>query len=172
MMVELRTVLLPRRRKPYFGLILYLPTRDIAVALVTLLDNIKRTIHDAETARFDHVAHGLRLLTGNSDQARPERFRSIVPACMEWFSSSVAQFLTPARRDRLNDAYGCLYVEQELHADQDPMDVVSEWADLVELINSSVSDRFGALLLRLPWTASIFDTSGTNERLFLRGSMN
>lgn len=133
-MVEVRTVLLPRRN-PYFGLLLYLPTRDLTVALVTLLDNFKRVTHDRESQRQERIVSALRMFSEDSAKTDPSSYRSIVPACMEWFSSSVAKFLSPMRAHHLDNAYGCLYVEQEFSPDQDPLSVATEWAELVELIN-------------------------------------
>ncbi len=143
--VEIRTRLLPRR-KPYFGLLLYLPSRELTVALVNLLDHFTRVIHGGKAPRHEQLAQDLKIL-GVSDVAwNPERFSSIVPSCMEWFSSSVARFLSPGRALRLQSAYGCLYVEQEFRSDEDPLEVASEWADLVEVINRNVGDRAGRIL--------------------------
>jgi D-lactate dehydrogenase (cytochrome) len=142
--VELRTVLLPMRN-PCFGLLLYLPTQEVTVALVTLLDGFKRVTHDKESGRQGQVAQALQALSGDSGDRDPERFRSIVPACMEWFSASVARFLSPARARRLEKAYGCLYVEQEFVPDRDPVEVATEWADLVELIDRSAANRHGTI---------------------------
>ncbi len=143
--VEIRTLLLPRR-KPYFGLLLYLPSRELTVALVNVLDHFKRIFHEGEIPRQEQLAHDLKVLVGPDVAHDPARFRSIVPSCMEWFSSSVARFLSPGRALRLRNAYGRLYVEQEFRSHEDPLEVASEWADLVDLINRNVSDRLGGIL--------------------------
>ena len=83
------------------------------------------------------------MLIGDNGTRDPNRFRSLVPACMEWFSSSVAPFISPMRARQLSSAYGCLYVEQEFAPDRDPLDVASEWADLVESINSRADGHSG-----------------------------
>jgi D-lactate dehydrogenase (cytochrome) len=142
--VEIRTLLIPRRN-PFFGLLLYLPSRDVTVALVRLLDTFKRVAHDGETGRQADIARYLQILCGNHGREIMERFRSIVPSCMEWFSSSVERFLSPGRASRLKKAYGCLYVEQEFRPEEDPLEVASEWAELVDLINRNVSDRQGPI---------------------------
>ncbi len=143
--VEIRTLLLPRR-KPYFGLLLYLPSRELTVALVHVLDHFKRVIHEGETPSRDRLAQDLAILGGADGAPDPARFRSIVPSCMEWFSASVARFLSPGRSLRLRHTYGCVYVEQEFRPDEDPWEVASEWADLVDLINRNVADRWGRIV--------------------------
>jgi len=128
--VQAKTRLLPRR-KPYFGLLLYLPTRQLTVRLVRLLDALKRHFHDADTAAEQDI---MSLMDG-VEATRVERFRGIVPSCMEWFGSSVSCFVSTGLSRKLERYYGALYVEQEYEESRGPEEVAATWSDLIELVS-------------------------------------
>jgi D-lactate dehydrogenase (cytochrome) len=141
--LQIETRLLPRRN-PFFALMLYVPTRDVAVSLVTLLNLMKRVFHDNKLDVLSEVRTALKQISNSADQPPPERFRLIVPSCMEWLGSSVAELLPPERSPKLNASYGCLYVEQEYNDSHDSLERASQWTALVELFNSGLlADRSG-----------------------------
>jgi D-lactate dehydrogenase (cytochrome) len=136
--VELRTVLRPRRQ-PCFALMVYVPDRERVVELVELLDRLRRmhlSAHDGSEREINRVLgrHGLK-----GETATYERFRNIVPACMEWFGRSCSGFLSDKRAARVSDCYGALYVEQEYDESEDPLEIATQWADLLDLLNRSPS---------------------------------
>jgi D-lactate dehydrogenase (cytochrome) len=135
--VEIRTVLSPHR-KPFFALMLYLPTREVTVQVVSLLDDMKRFFHDGDSGAAPRIEASFETLEGKPCASWECRFNRVTPSCMEWLGGSVARFLSDIRRGRLSDAYGCLYVEQEYEAGGDPLESARQWADLVDTLNRSL----------------------------------
>ncbi len=105
--LEIRTVLLPRRR-PFFALLLYPPSLETAAELVMTLAGRGR-VHQT-----------------------PASARGIVPSCMEWVGSSCAEFVSTELSLSMRGSYGCLYVEQDYSPDEDPLDKAAEWGEYVE----------------------------------------
>ncbi len=134
--LQIKTRLL-RRRKPYFSLMLYLPTRDQTVRLVKLLDKFKRYFHDGEKSSLPDAERLLADSVGRPGTLDFEQLRGVVPSCMEWFGVSVAPFLSREREEKLKGNYGCLYIEQEYSEEEDPMERASQWASLVDILNGS-----------------------------------
>jgi D-lactate dehydrogenase (cytochrome) len=132
--LQIETRLLPRRN-PFFALMLYVPTRDVAVALVTLLNLMKQAFHDNKLRVLPGLRTALKQISNSIDEPPPERFGLIVPSCMEWLGSSVAELLPPDRSVKLSNSYGCLYVEQEYNDSDDSLERASQWAALVDLFN-------------------------------------
>jgi D-lactate dehydrogenase (cytochrome) len=135
--LEIETRLLPRRN-PFFALTLYVPSRDVAVELVTLLNSMKRVFRDDKRDVLPELRAALARNSKSTDPPSPEKFRSIVPSCMEWLGSSVAALLPSDRSVRLSGSYGCLYVEQEYRDADDSLERASQWEDLVQLFNTGL----------------------------------
>ncbi|HTY25634.1 MAG TPA: FAD-binding oxidoreductase [Desulfomonilaceae bacterium] len=133
--LQVRTKLLPRRR-PYFALMLYLPSRELTTNFVTLLDKFKRCFHDGESRLKGEIERILRSIAETGEPRSYESFDKVVPACMEWFGTGVAAFLSPEQSCKLKNHYGSLYIEQEYDRGDDPLETAGQWADLVQLINS------------------------------------
>jgi D-lactate dehydrogenase (cytochrome) len=136
--LQIKTRLL-ERRKPYFSLIFYLPTCDQTVRLVRLLDNFKRYSYDRQKTLRPELERGLAESIEGPGIPDLERFSGVVPSCMEWFGASVAPFLSEDRAGRLKGYYGCLYVEQEYSEAEDSMEILSQWALLVDRLNTSAA---------------------------------
>ncbi len=128
------------RRNPSFSLMLYISTRERAVELVTLLNYFKRYFYDRDRGFRQEAEKMLIELTGPARVSDLEEFRGVVPSCMEWFGASVAPLLSHERAGKLAGVYGCLYVEQEYSAEEDPMVRASQWALLVKMLNDSMPD--------------------------------
>lgn len=143
--LNVRTALLPPP-KPFFALMLYMPSLDLTVELVRLLDGLKRLFHDGETGYAEEVGTRMKRLFPDGIAATPERFASIGPACMEWMGVPVARFLSEKRRRRLEGRFGCLYVEQEYREGTDPLEAASQWAELVQTVNRSARGKSGEIL--------------------------
>jgi len=133
--LRIRTRLL-LRRNPYFSLMLYIPTRKQTVLVVTLLDKFKRYFHDGQQALRPDIEEMLANSPYRSTNLDLERLHGLVPSCMEWFGAAVAPFLSQERASKLAETYGCLYVEQEYPEDEDPMEKISQWAVLVDMLNA------------------------------------
>ncbi|MBI5569842.1 MAG: FAD-binding oxidoreductase [Desulfomonile tiedjei] len=141
--LEIRTILLPPRN-PSFALLLSLPAREALVDLVLFLHHVRRWVRDGDAAAQPDKARAFKALTGEDFGSFPQRFGSLLPACLEWFGSSVTALFPPQRAERFTGAYGCLYVEQEYSPTEDPFAVASQWGELIQLINGfreSVSGR-------------------------------
>jgi D-lactate dehydrogenase (cytochrome) len=136
--LKIKTRLLERRR-PFFSLMFYLPTREQTVRLVRLLDNFKRCFHDGRNAVLPELERILAESMEGSDIPDLDRLRGVVPSCMEWFGVSVTPFLSEDRAEKLKGYYGCLYVEQEYSEAEDAMAILSQWALLTDRLNSSVA---------------------------------
>jgi D-lactate dehydrogenase (cytochrome) len=132
--LQITTRLLPRRN-PYFALTLYVPTHDLAVELVTLLNFMKRVFHNHKPEAARALGETLARFTGWLDDPPVEAFRSVIPSCMEWMGSSVADLLSGERSSKLRRSYGSLYIEQEYLDAEDRMERLSQWAALVDLVN-------------------------------------
>lgn len=131
--VQVKTRLIPRR-KPYFALMIFLPTRRVTVLLVQLLDALRRLGSTGDRA----ATRDIRTLLGDPDaqdlDCSPEGFCGIVPSCMEWFGMSVASFVSTELSSKLRRFYGMLYVEQEYDAAEGPLEIASRWSELMELL--------------------------------------
>lgn len=125
------------RRNPHFSLMLYISTRKQAVEVVTLLNYFKRYFYDRDEGLGEEVEKMLVKLSGPANVPDLEEFRCVVPSCMEWFGASVAPLLSHERAGKLAGVYGCIYVEQEYPAEEDPMVRASQWALLVKMLNDS-----------------------------------
>lgn len=132
--VQVRTIL-RRARNPFFSLLLYLPSREMTVDLVTLLDNVRRRTAGEDISVRTGLQGPLRATNGLEELLGDGRSGLISPSCMEWLGSSVGGLLPGRRGARLMESYGCLYVEQEYGPDSDPFSAASHWADLTDLIN-------------------------------------
>ncbi|MEJ2718272.1 MAG: FAD-linked oxidase C-terminal domain-containing protein [Deltaproteobacteria bacterium] len=121
------------------------PTREVTVGMVRLLDDMKRFFHDGDRGAAPRIEAGFEKLTGETPPSWENRFNAVVPSCMEWLGASVARFLTDERRRRLTDAYGCLYVEQEYSPGGDPLEIAGQWADLVDALNRSLEGQCGEI---------------------------
>ncbi len=132
--VQVRTRLLPRRN-PYFALMLYTPNRDQTVDLVTLLDFFKRCFHDGDHYLKAEIDQKLKRMTGVARFSSCEKFIKIAPACIEWFGAAVAAFLSPEQSHKMEEFYGCMYIEQEYPLGEDPLDALQQWAELIAAIN-------------------------------------
>ena len=141
--VEVRTKLLPRRN-PYFALMLYTGNREQTTDLVTLLDLFKRFFHDGDQSVKTKIDQNLAYIANMSEAPRRERFSKITPACMEWFGSGVAAYLSSEQSLKMKDFYGCLFVEQEYPSGEDPLDAAQQWGELIECINSGQSVKIEA----------------------------
>ncbi len=130
----IKTVLLPRR-KPCFALMIYLPNRGRTVELVNLLHNFRRLFHDGEFGLREELSGTLQAMSGESAPLDLGRFSGVVPSCMEWLGSAVGRFLSPERAESLARCYGALFLEQEYPAGNDPLEIASQWADLMDLID-------------------------------------
>ncbi len=128
---EIRTRLLPGRR-PFFALMLYLPDFEMAVNLVTFLNELKQFFHDKNSHRETGMKSPMKKFFGSEDLLAFNPLSSIAPSCMEWFGSSVARFLSPERAGRLRACYGCLYIEQEYDPGEDPLDVAALWWKMLD----------------------------------------
>jgi D-lactate dehydrogenase (cytochrome) len=138
--LRIKTILLPRRR-PFFALMLSLPTRELTVAVVTLLDGLKRLFHDKERPRESEVRAEFERLAIGEGSAQPDRYKLIAPSCMEWFGASVAPFVSQSERRLLDQSYGTLYVEQEYSEQEGLIEAASQWDRLVETINRSIPEQ-------------------------------
>ncbi|MGO9567055.1 MAG: FAD-binding oxidoreductase [Desulfomonilaceae bacterium] len=132
--LQIKTRLLLRRR-PYFSVMLYLPTQKLTVQLVTLLNNFKRYFHDGEQNLRQEIERMQFSSTERPGILDLERFRGMEPSCMEWLGSSVAPLLSLERAGKLAGTYGCLYVEQEYPDGEGPLARASQWALLVDMLN-------------------------------------
>lgn len=134
--VDVKTRLLPKRN-PFFAVLLYLPSRSVAVEIVALLHALRRAFHDNDPEGREQTRGILSRYgafpPGNSIDA----FRTIVPSCMEWSGSTVGRFVPGRRGNRILESYGCLYVEQELPPDADSWERAAVWSDLIEALNAS-----------------------------------
>jgi D-lactate dehydrogenase (cytochrome) len=137
--LQIKTRLLARR-KPYFSLMLHLPTREQTVRLVKLLDKFKQYFHDGERGLRPEVEGLLANSPGRPSISDLEQLRGVVPSCMEWFGMSVAPLLSEDRAEKLKGHYGCLYVEQEYPEAEDPMERASQWALLLDMLHASEGD--------------------------------
>lgn len=138
LILRIGTILLPRRR-PYFGLMLYLPTRAVTLETVRLLDLCTRRFKDGE-AGLDLALHEvLTRLAAGGTRCSPDDLSLISPSCMEWIGAALGEFLSPARRERITDCFGCLYVEQEYPEGEDPIVVAEQWAGLATMLEASHS---------------------------------
>jgi D-lactate dehydrogenase (cytochrome) len=134
--LQIKTRLL-ERRKPYFSLMLYLPTLGQTVRLVRLLDDFKRYFHDGRKDLRPEVERMAAESPNRPDIPDLDQLRGVVPSCMEWFGASVAPFLSKDRAGKLKGKYGCLYIEQEYSEADDPMAILSQWASLMDMLNDS-----------------------------------
>jgi D-lactate dehydrogenase (cytochrome) len=142
--VQIETRLLPRRN-PFFSLVLYVPSRDITVELVTLLNLMKQMNYDDRQDVLPKLREALARISLPNNSASPKYFSAIVPSCMEWLGSSVAALLPSDRSGRLHSSYGCLYVEQEYNDADDLLKRASQWEALVELFNRSLPVDSGGI---------------------------
>lgn len=138
--LRIKTVLLPRRR-PFFALMISIPTLELTGEIVRLLDGLKRVFRDREQTLEPEVRDRFQRLSGGGGGPALDQFRLIVPSCMEWFGSSVASFVSPSGRELLEDSYGTLYVEQEYSDKEGVVEVASQWDRLVERINRSIPEQ-------------------------------
>jgi D-lactate dehydrogenase (cytochrome) len=138
--LEVRTILLPRRN-PYVALLIHPPSRDVTVALVHLLDALKEWSVCRDHNAKENVERRLRVFSTGAPQVGPESYDAVVPACMEWMGASVTPLLAAERARPLKDSYGCLYVEQEYRPDLDPLTVIAQWADLVNMVSRFTENR-------------------------------
>lgn len=134
--LDARVRLLPAR-DPFFGLMIYLPTRALTVELVNLLQITAEK--DARNQAARAVRDSVERLSGGSapDEGLVGEIQSIGPSCMEWFGASTARFLSASRASKLTGKYGCLYVEQDYPPGEDPTAIASKWLKLIELVDSA-----------------------------------
>jgi D-lactate dehydrogenase (cytochrome) len=130
----IRTRLLPRR-PPFIALVLYIPTRELAIRTVTLLDSFKRFFRDRDLSLRDAIEKILAELDTPHQALSLEQLSAISPACMEWFGSSVSPLVSKGMGSKLSRSYGCLYVEQEYADGEDPMEIAARWAELIDALN-------------------------------------
>jgi D-lactate dehydrogenase (cytochrome) len=117
------------------------PTRDLTVAVVRLLDGLKRLFHDKEPTLEPAAREEFERLALGGGSMRPDQYPLIVPSCMEWFGASVAAFVSPSARQLLEQSYGTLYVEQEYSEQEGPVEAASQWNRFVEAINRSIPEQ-------------------------------
>ncbi|MFC1835901.1 FAD-binding oxidoreductase [Thermodesulfobacteriota bacterium] len=137
--LQIKTRLLPLRN-PFFAMMIYAPTLDYAVSLVQLLDGLKRYSRANNRELREQVGNMLARLSDTGKEFGLDSLQTIVPSCMEWFGSSVAEFVSPARRPLLQQSFGALYVEQEYGDDEDPLDIASRWAELLDALRLSSAE--------------------------------
>lgn len=134
--LRIKTRLL-QRRPPFFALMLYIPTRELTVRTVTLLDQFKSFFRDRDDSLRAVIENVVTELDSEAQPLSLARFRAISPACMEWFGTSVSTLVSAEMGSKLSRSYGCLYVEQEYEEGADPIGVASQWAGLIDLLNCS-----------------------------------
>ncbi len=135
LILRIETTLLPQR-KPHFGLMLYLPTRAATLETVRLLDLCTRRFKEGDAGPSPELRAVLARLTGSGTVCSLEDLSLISPSCMEWIGAALGEFLSPARRERITDCFGCLYVEQEYPEGEDPTVAAEQWAGLVNMLES------------------------------------
>ncbi len=140
--VSIRTTLLPQSN-PRFSLILYMPDLDTVVETVQLLHKFKRFFRECKDDVHGEIDESLIRLTGRPQARWEERFSALVPVCLEWLGSSTAPFVSAERARKLKCSYGALCMEQEYPRGSDPTDIASQWADLLDEINSHQASRSG-----------------------------
>jgi D-lactate dehydrogenase (cytochrome) len=99
------------------------------------LDALKRRFYDGDAQAVQDIRTLLDGPPEVSISSALERLRGIVPSCMEWFGSSVSSFVSTELSRKLEQFYGGLYVEQEYEPGEDPLDVASQWSDLIEVLS-------------------------------------
>lgn len=130
------------KRKPYFALMIFLPSRRAIVSLIWTVDLIRRRFHSDQTRGIEP---GLNNEKASSDFCGGDliEFATIRPSCMEWFGSSTGILLDGPHAEKLKRYYGALYIEQE-YSDREDMEMKFEkWSELLE--NLQGRDAIGSL---------------------------
>ncbi len=136
--LRIKTRLLPARAH-YFALVLHMPNRECTIRFVQLVENLRRYFRESETSLENQIRQDLARFSWDS-QPDLERFRLIVPSCMEWLHRSVAPLISQERARMLGNSYGTLYLEQEYCSGEDPTERATQWAALIEAFNGVYSD--------------------------------
>jgi D-lactate dehydrogenase (cytochrome) len=107
-------------RKPFFGLKIYLRDRDQAIVLIRALDLLKGNV-SAESYPPEDIVGKIR------------RLNRISPLCIEWLGKSTLKLIDRNRRD---EHYGALYLEQEY---DDAAEILTQFTEFIDLVSNGES---------------------------------
>lgn len=141
---EVRTRLLPARN-PYFAMMFSVPTQEMAIEFIGLVDLMRRAFHLNDLRSAEQASERMARLAAWGPRCSIHSFEGLIPSCMEWFDASTARLLPDAWTERLTGAFGVLYVEQEYPQGSDESEIAAKWNELVELFNDSRLGQDGAL---------------------------
>lgn len=142
--VEITTKLLKRRRS-YFSLIIYLPDRETTVYFVKALNMLKKLNTSSRNLNPDNIPQKMSFNAQLLSSLNCSKFPLIIPSCMEWFGNSTASLLPHNYSKLLRDSYGAIFIEQEYDDQEQMLQTVTQWSELIEQFNLICGEKSGGI---------------------------